>query len=188
LRTDDLSNADSRTPAADEPGSSSFQLLPPQPRDDEWMGLALDQARIARDLGEVPVGAIIVRDQVLISAGYNLTQTRQDPIGHAEMVAIRLAAERIGHWRLLDCTLFVTLEPCAMCAGAIVLARIPRLVFGAWDPKAGMCGSIGNLVQHPRLNHRVELTPEVRGDESAELLREFFRERRALGRKAPPPG
>jgi tRNA(adenine34) deaminase len=142
------------------------------------MGAALVEARRARDGGEVPVGAVVVFDERAIASGHNLTHTVNDPSAHAEMIAIRRAAEYLGHWRLLDCTLYVTLEPCAMCAGAIVLARIPRLVFGARDPKAGMCGSLGNLVQDPRLNHRVAITPDVRAEESAELLRAFFRERR----------
>jgi tRNA(adenine34) deaminase len=147
------------------------------------MGLALQLARRAASLGEVPVGAVIVSEGEVIGEGYNLTHTSNDPAGHAEMIAIRAAAERIGHWRLLDSTLYVTLEPCAMCAGAIVLSRIPRLVYGAADPKAGMCGSLENLVQDSRLNHRVALVTGVRADESAEMLRAFFRARRAAGRE-----
>jgi tRNA(adenine34) deaminase len=147
------------------------------------MELALEQAREARVIGEVPVGAIIVYRGAVIAEGHNLTQTANDPSGHAEMLAIRRAAERLGHWRLLDCTLYVTLEPCAMCAGAIVLARLPRVVFAAADPKAGMCGSLDNLIQDPRLNHRAALTPGVRAEESASLLQDFFRDRRAAGKK-----
>lgn len=146
--------------------------------DDRWMEQAVGQAHLAREMGEVPVGAVIVHADEVIGTGHNLTATENDPSAHAEMVAIRRAAQHLGHWRLLDCTLYVTLEPCTMCAGAIVLARIPRLVFGAFDPKAGMCGSLGNLVQDPRLNHRVQLSAGVRAEESAEMLREFFRERR----------
>jgi tRNA(adenine34) deaminase len=142
------------------------------------MRVALEEAVRARDLGEVPVGAIIVRDDQPIASGHNLTATTNDPSAHAEIVAIRRAAEAIGHWRLLGCTLYVTLEPCTMCAGAIVLARIPTLVFGARDPKAGMCGSLGNLVQDSRLNHRAALREGVRAEECGELLRTFFRERR----------
>ena len=142
------------------------------------MLLAIDEAIEARELGEVPVGAVVVREGLVVAAGHNLTQTENDPSAHAEMIAIRRAAATLGHWRLLDTTLYVTLEPCAMCAGAIVLARIPRLVYGARDPKAGMCGSLGNLVQDPRLNHRVTLTPDVLADHSAQLLRDFFRDRR----------
>jgi tRNA(adenine34) deaminase len=146
--------------------------------DERWMRLALEEARAAEALGEVPVGAVIVREGGVVARGHNLTHTRQDPSAHAEMVAIRRAAEAIGHWRLLGCTLYVTLEPCAMCSGAIVLARIPRLVYAAPDPKAGMSGSLENLVQYPRLNHRVELTAGVLADEAGDLLREFFRARR----------
>lgn len=142
------------------------------------MRLALREAELAAELGEVPVGAVVVRGGEVIATGHNLTHTDQDPTGHAELLAIRRAAAAIGHWRLLDCTLYVTLEPCSMCAGAIVLARIPRLVYGAHDPKAGMCGSLENLVQDRRLNHRVDLTTGVLGAECGELLRGFFRARR----------
>jgi tRNA(adenine34) deaminase len=148
------------------------------PDDERWMSAALDQARLALALGEVPVGAIVVRGDEVISTGHNLTHTANDPAAHAEMIAIRGAAAATGHWRLLDCTLYVTLEPCAMCAGAIVLARIPRLVFATHDPKAGMCGSLHNLVQDQRLNHRVELASGVLRDHAATLLTDFFRARR----------
>ncbi|HSL71972.1 MAG TPA: nucleoside deaminase, partial [Longimicrobiales bacterium] len=114
----------------------------------------------------------------LLSEAYNLTRTLADPTAHAESVAIRRAAQKAGGWRLLDATLYVTLEPCAMCAGAIVLARIARLVYGAPDPKAGMCGSLGCIVQDARLNHRTELSAGVLADASSELLRRFFRARR----------
>jgi tRNA(adenine34) deaminase len=146
--------------------------------DERWMRLALEEARAAEALGEVPVGAVVVKGGEVVARGHNLTHTLQDPTTHAEMVAIRRAAEATGHWRLLDCTLYVTLEPCTMCSGAIVLSRIPRLVYGAPDPKAGMCGSLQNLVQDPRLNHRVELVPGVLAEECGELLRAFFRARR----------
>lgn len=146
--------------------------------DERWMRLALEEAARAAALAEVPVGAVVVRGGELVAAGHNLTHTLQDPSAHAEMVAMRRAAQATGHWRLLDCTLYVTLEPCAMCSGAIVLARIPRLVFAADDPKAGMVGSLDNLAQHPRLNHRVHLTTGVLADDAGEMLRGFFRERR----------
>ena len=146
--------------------------------DERWMRLALEEAHRAEALGEVPVGAVVVRGGEVVARGHNLTHTLQDPSAHAEMVAIRRAAEATGHWRLLDCTLYATLEPCAMCSGAIVLARIPRLVYGAPDPKAGMCGSLENLVQERRLNHRVELVPGVMAEECGEVLRAFFRARR----------
>ncbi|HEY7768406.1 tRNA adenosine(34) deaminase TadA, partial [Longimicrobium sp.] len=140
-----------------------------------------------------PAGAAIVRAGELVSTGHNLTHTLQDPSAHAEMVAIRRAAAAVGEWRLLDCTLYVTLEPCAMCSGAIVLARIPRLVFAAHDPKAGMSGSLANLVQHPLLNHRVHLTTGVLADESGDVLRAFFRARRrgkapVAAEGSPPEG
>ncbi len=149
-----------------------------------WMRLAIEEARAAEALGEVPVGAVLVLDGQLLAAGHNFTHTLNDPSAHAEMVAIRRAAQALGHWRLLGTTLYVTLEPCAMCAGGIVLARIPRLVFGASDPKAGMCGSLENLVQDPRLNHRVELVRGVLAEECGDMLRDFFRARRS----APPAG
>jgi tRNA(adenine34) deaminase len=155
-------------------------------RDARWMRVALEEAARAEALGEVPVGAVLVRGGAELARGHNLTHTSNDPSAHAEMIAIRRAAEEIGHWRLLDCTLYVTLEPCAMCAGAIVLARVPRLVFGAPDPKAGMCGSLENLVQYPRLNHRVELTAGVLAAECGAVLRDFFRARRALGKRRAP--
>ncbi|MDB4948517.1 MAG: tadA [Gemmatimonadetes bacterium] len=146
--------------------------------DEGWMRVALEEAAAAQALGEVPVGAVLVRGGELVARGHNLTHTLQDPSAHAEMVAIRRAAQTIGHWRLLDCALYVTLEPCTMCSGAIVLARIPRLVYGAPDPKAGMTGSLGNLVQHPRLNHRVDLVGGVLERECGDVLRAFFRARR----------
>jgi tRNA(adenine34) deaminase len=146
--------------------------------DERWMRAALEEAALAEALGEVPVGAVIVRGGQVVARGHNLTHTLQDPSAHAEMVAIRRAAQATGHWRLLECTLYVTLEPCTMCSGAIVLSRIPRLVFGAPDPKAGMTGSLDNLVQHPRLNHRVELVAGVLQRECGDVLRAFFRARR----------
>jgi tRNA(adenine34) deaminase len=174
------------TPELPGPGSLSYTAEPERVEDAEWMGLALEEARKALAIGEVPVGAIIVHAGKVIAEGHNRTQTAHDPSAHAEMIAIRRAAEHLGHWRLLECTLYVTLEPCAMCAGATVLARIPRLVIGAWDPKAGMCGSLANLVQDPRLNHRVSLTPGIRADECSNLLREFFRDRREAARAREP--
>src|SRR4051812_25365906 len=151
------------------------------------MRLALEEAAAAEALGEVPVGAVVVRGGGLVARGHNLTHTLQDPSAHAEMVAIRRAAEATGHWRLLECTLYVTLEPCAMCSGTIVLARIPRLVYAAPDPKAGMSGSLQNLVQYPRLNHRVELTAGVLADEAGGLLPALF-PARPPGKGKPPGG
>lgn len=143
-----------------------------------WMSRALLQARAAAARAEVPVGAVIVRSGHVLGEGHNRTITDGDPTTHAEMVAIRQAAAAVGDWRLLDCTLYVTLEPCAMCAGAIVLARIPRVVYGARDPKAGMVDSLGNLLTDARLNHRCEVAAGVLAEESSELLKSFFRERR----------
>ncbi len=126
----------------------------------------------------MPIGAVIVRDGKVLAESHNRTITDSDPTAHAEVVAIRAAAEVIGDWRLVGTTLYVTLEPCAMCAGAIVLARIPRVVYGPGDPKAGMVGSLENLLQDPRLNHRCRVTSGVLAEESSEMLRAFFRDRR----------
>ena len=150
----------------------------PGDRDFTWMARALELARAGGLRGEVPVGAVVVQSGVVLAESHNRTLERGDPTAHAELVAIRAAARRLGDWRMTGCTLYVTLEPCAQCAGAIVLARIPRLVFGARDPKSGMAGSLGNLVQDTRLNHRVELLGGVLADESSRLLRTFFRARR----------
>lgn len=143
-----------------------------------WMAMALDEAAKAGFQGDVPVGAVVVRGGELIARSHNRTRQLADPTAHAEALALRAAAEVVGDWRLTDCTLYVTLEPCAMCAGAIVLSRIERLVFAAADPKAGMCGSLGNIVQDERLNHRVTLESGLMADEAGALLRGFFKERR----------
>lgn len=143
------------------------------------MARALEQARAAREVGEVPVGAVIVRDGRLVAEGHNRTVCDADPTAHAEVVVVRRAARGQGDFRLEGCTLYVTLEPCAMCCGALVLARVPRVVYGATDPKAGMGGTLGNLLQDERLNHRCSVTPRVLDGEAGELLRAFFRERRA---------
>lgn len=143
-----------------------------------WMQRALEQARAAEAVAEVPVGAIIVRGGRLIAEAHNLTRTADDPTAHAEIVSLRQAAARLGTTRLLDATMYVTLEPCAMCAGALVLSKLSRLVYAAADPKTGMCGSLGSIVQDARLNHRIEVSSGVLGTESAELLRRFFRARR----------
>lgn len=148
------------------------------PTDRRWMSRALELARGAAVQAEVPVGAVIVYEGRVIGEGYNRTVGDADPTTHAEVVAIREAARALADWRLLDTTLYVTLEPCAMCAGAIVLARIPRVVFGAHDPKAGMAGSLGNLLQDSRLNHRCDVSSGVLADEASGLLKAFFRERR----------
>jgi tRNA(adenine34) deaminase len=148
-------------------------------RDQQWMNAALAEARLAGDAGEVPVGAVIVRDAAIIAHAGNRTIRDQDPTAHAEAIVIRDVAAQLGSWRLDGCTLYVTLEPCAMCAGAIVLARLDRVVFGAWDAKAGMAGSVADLLRHPKLNHRPEVLAGVGADASAELLSNFFKARRA---------
>ncbi|HEX8946369.1 MAG TPA: tRNA adenosine(34) deaminase TadA [Gemmatimonadaceae bacterium] len=148
--------------------------------DDVWMAEALAEARAAAAAGEVPVGAIIVRDGVVIARASNRTLRDRDATAHAEVLAIRAASSAVGSWRLEGCTLFVTLEPCAMCAGAIVLARLGRVVFGAWDEKAGMAGSVNDLLRHPKLNHRPEVVAGVRASECGALLTEFFRTRRQV--------
>ena len=143
------------------------------------MAEALAEAHAAGAAGEVPVGAVVVREGVVVARGRNRMVARGDATAHAECLALRDAAVAAGDARLVDCTLYVTLEPCAMCAGAIVLARVGRLVFGAWDDKAGMCGSVGDIVRHPRLNHRPEVRGGVRADACGALLRAFFAARRA---------
>src|SRR5436309_9065671 len=142
--------------------------------DRAWMEAALSEARAAAAIGEVPIGAVVVRAGELLGRGHNRREIDGDPLAHAEILAIRQAAAAIGGWRLSGCTMYVTLEPCAMCAGALVNSRVERLVYGAPDPKAGYCGTLGNLVQDPRLNHRLEVTAGVLEDESAALLRGFF--------------
>jgi len=148
------------------------------PVDERWIGAALDQGAMAERERDVPVGALIVRGSEVLARASNRTLRDQDPTAHAEILAIREAALAVGSWRLEGCTLYVTLEPCAMCAGAIVLARLDRLVFGAWDDKAGMVGSVGDLVRHPKLNHRPEVLGGVRADECGALLKKFFETRR----------
>ena len=152
------------------------------------MRSALSLAREALDAGEVPVGAVIVRGGEAIATASNRTVRDQDPTAHAESLAIRAAAAATGSWRLGGCTLYVTLEPCAMCAGAIVLARLDRVVFGAWDEKAGMAGSVGDLLRHPRLNHRPQVLGGVLADDAGALLTEFFRERRGSVDPTPSSG
>jgi tRNA(adenine34) deaminase len=141
----------------------------------DWMQLALGEARRAAELGEVPVGAVVVRGDELLAAAHNRRETDGDPLAHAELLALRQAAARVPGWRLLGCTMFVTLEPCAMCAGALVNSRVDRLVFGAFDPKAGYCGSLGDIPRDPRLNHRPEVVAGVLEDDCGALLRDFFR-------------
>lgn len=142
--------------------------------DNYWMGLAIREAKKAGARGEVPIGAVVVRDGQVLGRGYNLREKSLDPTSHAEMTAIRKAAKKAENWRLLGATLYVTLEPCPMCMGAIILARLERVVFGCHDPKAGAAGSLFDLSNDPRLNHRVALTSGVRGEECSALLSSFF--------------
>ena len=148
------------------------------PTDAAWMLEAIELAQASLRHDDVPIGCVIARGDERIGVAGNERELRGDPTAHAEVLALRSASEAVGSWRLDGCTLYVTLEPCAMCAGAIVLARIDRVVFGAADPKAGFAGSLGNLVQDERLNHRAELTSGVEADACGELLRGFFRDRR----------
>jgi tRNA(adenine34) deaminase len=151
----------------------------------DFMHLALAEAQAAADAGDVPIGAIVVRDSSgeVIGRGRNRREADSDPTAHAEVVALRDAAARLGHWRVLDCTLYVTLEPCPMCAGAIVAARVPRLVYGCDDPKAGAVRTLYQICEDGRLNHRVAVTSGVCGEECAEMLRGFFRVQRGRGKK-----
>jgi tRNA(adenine34) deaminase len=148
------------------------------PRDEYFMRLALREAERALDHDDVPVGCVVARDQEVIGAAPNERELRGDPTAHAEILALREAAQAIGNWRLSDAVVYVTLEPCAMCAGALVLARVPRVVYGAVDPKAGAAGSVLNVLAEPRLNHRPQVAGGLLAEESAGLLREFFATRR----------
>jgi tRNA(adenine34) deaminase len=144
----------------------------------EAMQAALAEARLAAESGEVPIGAVVVREGAIIARGQNRVLRDVDPTAHAEMVGLRAAAKALGNYRLAGCTLYVTLEPCAMCAGAMIHARLDRLVFAAPDPKAGACGSVLAVLNHPQLNHQMEVAQGIAAEESAELLRGFFRDRR----------
>jgi len=143
------------------------------------MDAALEQARLGAMKDEVPIGAVVMRGDEVVAAAHNETVARKNPTLHAEMLAIERALNALNTDRLTDCTLYVTVEPCAQCAGAIVLAKVGKLVFGAYDEKAGMCGSVGDLVRHPRLNHRVDVQSGVEAEACAELIKRFFAARRA---------
>jgi len=148
------------------------------PRDEYFMRLALREAEAAQDHGDVPIGAVVVHDGEIVGAGHNERELRQDPTAHAEVLALREASRALGTWRVLDSVLYVTLEPCAMCAGAIVLARVPRVVFGTVDPKAGAAGSVLDILAEPRLNHRPVVAGGLLAAECAALLTAFFGSRR----------
>jgi tRNA(adenine34) deaminase len=151
------------------------------------MQLALDEARAALEHGDVPVGAVVVRDGEVLAARHNERELTGDPTAHAEILVLRDASEAVGHWRLDDCVLVVTLEPCAMCAGALVNARVPRVVYGATDPKAGAGGSLMNLLADTRLNHRCDVTTGILADECGALLKAFFASRRTVSAAAVDP-
>ena len=155
---------------------------PLQPHE-RWMRAAIELARQAFDEGEVPIGAVIVHDGRIIGEGYNQRESLKDPTAHAEMIAITQAAQSLESWRLLDCMIYVTLEPCPMCAGAIVLARIPTVIYGTTDPKAGACHSLFQITDDARLNHRAAVLGGVLQPECKALLQEFFAQQRALGKK-----
>jgi tRNA(adenine34) deaminase len=157
----------------------------PHSESEYYMGIALREAARALEFEEVPVGAVVVSGGAIVGKAHNQRETLRDPTAHAEMIALTQAAEALGTWRLGDATMYVTLEPCPMCAGAIVNARLGRLVFGARDPKAGACGSLYDIVRDGRLNHRVPVVEGVRAEECGEVLRAFFRARR---KKAGPEG
>jgi len=148
-----------------------------------WMGEALAEAEKAERIGEVPVGAVVVLDGAIVGRGHNRRETSFDPTSHAEILALRDASEQLQRWRLTGCTMYVTLEPCPMCAGALVNARVDNLVFGATDPKAGSCGSLYNIPCDERLNHRLDVLTGVRADEASLQLRSFFRKRRSKSRR-----
>lgn len=161
----------------------SFDAGGPLDSDLMWMRRAVNQARLAAEADEVPVGALIVRGSQILGQAHNGREQLRDPTAHAEMIAITQAASAIEDWRLEDCTLYVTLEPCVMCAGAILLARIPRVVFGASDPKGGAVQSLHQLLTDPRQNHRCEVAAGVLGPECGQLLTQFFAAKRAMGKK-----
>jgi tRNA(adenine34) deaminase len=146
--------------------------------DERFMRLALDQAKIAEENGDVPIGAVIVHQNQIIGKAYNQRELLKDPTAHAEIIALTQAAAALQSWRLTGCTMYVTLEPCPMCAGALVLARIDRLVYGCDDPKTGACKSLYNIVQDERLNHRLEVTTGVLADDCSRLLQDFFQQKR----------
>ena len=156
--------------------------------DEEGMRAALREARVSLDADEVPVGCVIVHDGMIVGRGHNQVEALNDATAHAEIVAIGAASNALRSWRLNECTLYVTLEPCAMCSGAIILARLGRLVYGARDPKAGACGSVLDVIHEPRLNHRVEVTAGVLAEECGALLREFFARKRREAESRIEPG
>ncbi|WP_313169395.1 tRNA adenosine(34) deaminase TadA [Massilia oculi] len=161
----------------------AVQEAPAETAEGRYMGLALAQAQLAWDRGEVPVGAVVVKNGEVIATGFNQPISGHDPTAHAEIVALRAAAEKLGNYRLPGCELYVTLEPCIMCSGAMMHARLAKVVFAALDPKTGACGSVVNLFDEDRLNHHTEVVGGVMADEASALLKAFFVERRNAARK-----
>src|SRR5579871_2685459 len=149
-----------------------------QNQDDLWMELAIEQARLAEKSGEVPVGAVLIKDGMLLAKGHNRNLLDSDPTAHAEIVVLREAAAKIGNYRLGGCELFVTIEPCSMCAGAVMHARLDRVIYGAGDPKAGAAGSVLQILNHPKLNHTLEVRPGVLAEKCSDILKTFFQSRR----------
>ena len=182
-KNDELAGRPSPVVAAAEPSAADSA---PEPTADDlrFMGLALEEARAAAEEGEVPIGAVVVCDGKVVARAHNRRETDADPSAHAEFSALVAASRDLGRWRLTGCTVYVTLEPCLMCAGLMVNARIDRCVYGAADPKGGALGTLFDVSADPRLNHAFEVTPGVRADEAAELLRTFFRARRASRQRA----
>ena len=176
-----------------KPRTAGLKSLNPEPvpapaaleADLRFMGLALEQARLAWDQGEVPVGAVVVKDGEVISVGYNPPIGRHDPTAHAEIVALRAAADKLGNYRLPGCALYVTLEPCIMCSGAMMHARLARVVYGALDPKTGACGSVVDMFGNDTLNHHTVVAGGVMAQDASSLLKAFFAQRRAAARKPP---
>ena len=163
------------------PEDYQFSLTMPESEDERWMRHALAEAQLALKKDEVPVGAVVVYEDKIIGRGHNQVETLKDPTAHAEIIAIGAAATYLNSWRLSGASLYVTIEPCAMCAGALVLSRIERLVFGAKDPKAGACGSLYNIVQDIRLNHQVQIIPYILEQECSQILQAFFERVRQKG-------
>lgn len=161
------------------PGASLYVVCgEPELDDNDYMGFALDEARKAYEIGEVPIGAVLVMDGQVIAGGHNMREGWHDATAHAEIIAIREACQKLGRWRLTGLTMYVTIEPCPMCAGALVMSRIDRLVYGSADSKAGAVESIFNVVQNEALNHSMQVTAGVRSDECAQLMKDFFKQRR----------
>src|SRR5947209_16246084 len=175
LRHHRMSKVSVRKPYRALPSALSTHFFP---REEYFMRLALREATLAAEHDDIPIGAVLVKDGEVIGAGHNERELRSDPTAHAELIALREAARTLRSWRVLDSVMYITLEPCAMCAGAIVLARVPRVVFGALDPKAGAAGSVLHVLDEPRFNHRPQVQSGLLADECSELLRTFFAGRR----------